>query len=108
MIFYTSGIAAFGANVAIVSAAKGIECDRRNPPGGEGSDEYESIKPTGTSPALVDGKFVISESEIIADSQLPQCRPVSSWRPWEGSQSRSAHSPNSATHWSGIPPSKAR
>ena len=67
MIFYTSDISVFGAKVAIFMAAKGIEAERRDPPGGEGSDEYKSIVPTGTSPALVDGDFVVSESEVIAE-----------------------------------------
>ena len=67
MIFYTSDVSVFGAKVAIVMAAKGIEAERRDPPGGEGSDEYRKLVPAGTCPALVDGTFVVSESEVIAE-----------------------------------------
>jgi glutathione S-transferase len=67
MIFYSSRISAPGAKVAIVIAAKGIEAGRREPPGGAGSDAYQKLVPSGVVPALVDGTFVLNDSEVIAE-----------------------------------------
>ena len=67
MILYSSTVSAPGAKVAIVIAAKGITVDRREPPDGAGSDAYQKLVPTGAAPALVDGKFILSDSEAIAE-----------------------------------------
>ncbi len=67
MILYSSTISAPAAKIAIVIAAKGIEVERRDPPDGAGSEAYQKLVPSGAAPALVDGKFILNESEVIAE-----------------------------------------
>jgi len=67
MILYSSTISSLGAKVAIVIAAKGIKVDRLEPPDGTGSDAYRKLVPTGANPALIDGKFILGDSEVIAE-----------------------------------------
>ncbi|WP_343563797.1 glutathione S-transferase family protein [Kiloniella sp. b19] len=67
MHLYTNPVSNFCNKVDIALAWKGLDCERSLPPGGYGSDEYRKIVPLGTIPGLVDGDFVLSESELIME-----------------------------------------
>jgi glutathione S-transferase len=65
LVFYALDLSTYCAKVAIVLAAKNIPHECREPPGGYRSDEYRAIVPLGRIPAIVEGDFVLSESEVI-------------------------------------------
>ncbi len=67
LILYTLPHSSYGAKIAIVLAAKGVAYTAAPPPGGLRSAAYRRRVPMGTIPALVDGDFVLSESEAIAE-----------------------------------------
>ena len=68
MILYASPVSNYSAKVAIALAWKGIAHERRMPPGGTyRSAEYRAIVPTGQVPALVDGDFLLVESDAIIE-----------------------------------------
>ena len=67
MIFYAVPVSNFCAKVEIVLALKDLSAEVCLPPSGYGSAEYKSIVPAGTVPALVDGDFVLSESDSICE-----------------------------------------
>jgi glutathione S-transferase len=66
MILYANAISNYASKVRIVLAVKGLAFEELLPPDGYGSHAYKRIVPMGTIPALVDGDFVLSESETIA------------------------------------------
>lgn len=58
----------YSAKVRIVILEKGLPVELAAIPGNtQSSDEYKAINPTGLVPCLVDGEFVLSESEVIAE-----------------------------------------
>lgn len=65
LVFYATDLSTYCAKVAIVLAAKRVVHERRAPPGGYRSAEYRAIVPLGRIPAIVEGDFVLSESEVI-------------------------------------------
>lgn len=65
LVFYALDLSTYCAKVAIVLAAKNIPHECREPPGGYRSAEYRAIVPLGRIPAIVEGDFVLSESEVI-------------------------------------------
>ena len=80
MIFYASALSSYSAKTRIVLVAKGVPFEEREPPGGYRSDAYRAIVPMGTLPAIVDGAFVLSESEAI-NEYLEERYPVPSLLP---------------------------
>lgn len=67
MILYGVPLSAYCAKVRLALAIKGMAVEWREPPGGYRSADYRAIVPTGTIPALVDGDFVLSESDAIVE-----------------------------------------
>ncbi len=69
MILYALPHSSYATKVAIVIAYKGIEdaFDVREPPGGLRTETYREVVPMRQIPALVDGDFVLSESEVISE-----------------------------------------
>jgi glutathione S-transferase len=68
MILYATPISSYSAKVAIALRWKGLAVDRRLPPGGSyRSPEYRAIVPTAQVPALLDGDFLLTESDAIIE-----------------------------------------
>lgn len=68
MILYATPISSYSAKVAIALKWKGIEAERRLPPGGSyRSGEYRAIVPTGQVPALLDDGVLLVESDAIIE-----------------------------------------
>ncbi len=65
LLFYGIDLSPYCAKVAMVLALKNVPHERREPPGGYRSAEYRAIVPLGRIPAIVEGEFVLSESEVI-------------------------------------------
>ena len=80
MILYTNRISNYGAKARIALELKGLAYEERLPPDGYGSPAYKAIVPMGTIPGLVDGDFVLSESETIIE-YLEEAYPVPSLLP---------------------------
>lgn len=68
MILYATPVSSYSAKVAIALEWKGLAYERRLPPGGSyKSDEYRAIVATGRVPALLNGDFVLAESDAIIE-----------------------------------------
>jgi len=67
LIVYTTPVSLYCAKTRIALRIKGLDWDARPPLGGYGSDAYKTIVPSGNIPALVDGDFVLADSEAIAE-----------------------------------------
>lgn len=67
MKLYQANLSMFAAPVRIQTYAKGISLEFLDPPGGLQSPAYVAINPTGKVPCLVDGDFVLPESETIME-----------------------------------------
>ena len=68
MILYATPVSSYSAKVAIALRWKGLAVERRLPPGGSyRSAEYRAIVPTGQVPALLDGDFLLVESDAIIE-----------------------------------------
>lgn len=67
MILYATPLSSFCCKVRLGLALKGVSVEERMPPGGYRSDEYRAIVPTGRVPGLVDGDFVLGESDAIIE-----------------------------------------
>lgn len=68
MILYCTKLSSYSLKVRLAAAWKGIALELRDPPGGGyRSAEYAAIVPMRTVPALVDGDFVLSESDAILE-----------------------------------------
>ncbi len=67
MILYALPVSTYSAKVRIALGAKGIDYEMRPPPGGYSTPEYMAIVPLGTIPAIHDGDFIISESDVITE-----------------------------------------
>jgi glutathione S-transferase len=75
MIFHATALSSYSAKVRIVLCVKGAPHDERAPAGGYRSPEYRAIVPMGTLPALQQGDWVLSESEVIneyLEERFPQ------------------------------------
>lgn len=67
MILYAIPISTYSAKVRIALEAKGLDYVVEPPPGGYSTPEYMQIVPLGTIPALVDGEFCCSESDVLIE-----------------------------------------
>lgn len=67
MFIYATALSSYSLKVRIAAALKGLAIEIREPPGGYRSAEYRAIVPAGTVPALVDGDFVLAESDTILE-----------------------------------------
>lgn len=67
MFLYATALSSYSLKVRIAAALKGLAIEIRDPPGGYRSAEYRAIVPAGTVPALVDGDFVLAESDTILE-----------------------------------------
>jgi glutathione S-transferase len=67
VILYTTPLSSFSCKVRLALALKGVSIDERMPPGGYRSPDYRAIVPTGRVPGLVDGDFVLGESDAIIE-----------------------------------------
>jgi glutathione S-transferase len=67
MILYATALSSYSLKVRLALALKGIAVDLREPPGGYRSADYKAIVPSATIPALVDGDFVLAESDTILE-----------------------------------------
>lgn len=67
LILYSVPESLYSAKLRIILRTKGIEFEQKSPPGGYGSDQYKSIVPAGTVPAIVHDGFVLADSEAIAE-----------------------------------------
>lgn len=67
MIIYGSEVSTLCAKVFVVAAAKGIKAEWQSSPGENLANKYKNIIWNINVPTLVDGKFVLSESDVIAE-----------------------------------------
>lgn len=67
MILYAIPISTYSAKVRIALEAKGLDYRVEPPPGGYSTPEYMQLVPLGTIPALVDGEFRSSESDVLIE-----------------------------------------
>ncbi|MFA6265883.1 MAG: glutathione S-transferase family protein [Pseudolabrys sp.] len=68
MYLYELPISLYSFKVRLAIALKGASIELRAPPGGTyRSPEFRAINPAGTIPALVDGDFVLAESDAIVE-----------------------------------------
>lgn len=67
MILYATPLSSFCCKVRLALALKGVTVEERMPPGGYRSQQYRAIVPTGRVPGLVDGEFVLGESDAIIE-----------------------------------------
>ena len=65
LILYSLPFSNYSAKVAIALNIKGIDHEKRPPPGGYSSPEYMSIVPSGTIPGIDDEGAILSESDVI-------------------------------------------
>jgi glutathione S-transferase len=67
MILYAVPLSSYCAKVRLCLALKGRTVELREPPDGYRSAAYRAIVPSGTIPAIVDGDFVLAESDTILE-----------------------------------------
>lgn len=67
MFLYATALSSYCLKVRIAATLKGLAIEIREPPGGYRSAEYRAIVRAGTVPALVDGDFVLAESDTILE-----------------------------------------
>jgi glutathione S-transferase len=67
MFLYATSLSSYSLKVRLAAALKGLALEIREPPGGYRSAEYRAIVPAATVPALVDGDFVLAESDTILE-----------------------------------------
>lgn len=68
MILYHLPLSTYSLKARLALALKGVTLDLREPPGGSyRSDAYRELVPPATIPALVDGDFVLTESDAIIE-----------------------------------------
>lgn len=66
-ILYGLPISVYSCKLRLALALKGGELPETPPPGGYASAAYRAIVPQGTIPALVEGDFVLTESDAIVE-----------------------------------------
>ncbi|MEM9433126.1 MAG: glutathione S-transferase [Pseudomonadota bacterium] len=64
---YWYPVSLYCAKLRITLRHKHLDWEEVPPPGGYGSAEYKALVPAGNLPALVDGDFLLSDSEAIAE-----------------------------------------
>lgn len=64
---YSIPVSLYCAKLRILLRHKKLAWQEELPPGGYGSAEYGAIVPSGNLPALVDGDFLLADSEAIAE-----------------------------------------
>lgn len=67
LFVYATPISAYCCKLRLALALKGLDVAEVAPPGGYASAAYRAIVPQGTIPALVDGDFVLTESDAIIE-----------------------------------------
>lgn len=68
MFIYDLPISLYGFKLRLAMALKGAVIETREPPGGSyRSPEFRAIVPAGTIPVLIDGDFILSETDVIVD-----------------------------------------
>ncbi len=68
MHVYQLPISLYSFKLCLALALKGATIELREPPGGSyRTPEYRAINPAGTVPALIDGAFVLTETDVIID-----------------------------------------
>lgn len=68
MIVYEMPISLYSFKLRLAIALKGASIEGHAPPGGTyRSEEFRSINPAGTIPALVDADFVLAETDAIVE-----------------------------------------
>lgn len=68
VILYQSALSTYSLKVRLALAVKGARLELREPPGGSyRSDAYRAMVRPATVPALVDGDFVLTESDAIIE-----------------------------------------
>ncbi|WP_071689085.1 glutathione S-transferase family protein [Nioella sediminis] len=66
-ILYGLPISVYSCKLRLALALKGVVLPETPPPGGYASATYRAIVPQGTIPALVEGDFVLTESDAIVE-----------------------------------------
>lgn len=64
---YGTPISVYCCKLRLALALKGLDLPETPPPGGYASAAYRAIVPQGTIPALVEGDFVLAESDAIVE-----------------------------------------
>lgn len=64
---YGLPISVYSCKLRLALALKGVSLPEIPPPGGYASAAYRAIVPQGTIPALVEGDFVLTESDAIVE-----------------------------------------
>jgi glutathione S-transferase len=68
MFIYELPISLYSFKLRLAMALKGAVVETREPPGGTyRSPEFRAINPAGTIPALVDGDFILAETDAIIE-----------------------------------------
>lgn len=67
MRLYAMPVSTYSAKVRIALGIKGIDYEMVPPPGGYSTPTYMAIVPLGTIPALEDGDFCLSESDVLTE-----------------------------------------
>lgn len=82
LTLYATPESLYCAKLRILLRHKRLEWRELAPDGGCGSDSYRKLIPAGTMPAIVDGDFVLADSEAIAE-YLDETRPEPAMLPAE-------------------------
>lgn len=88
MLLYALPVSTYSAKVRIALAAKGIDYTMEPPPGGYSTPTFAKVVPLATIPALKDGDFCSSESDVLIE-YLDETYPEPSLLP--GSPAERAH-----------------
>ena len=67
MQLYAIPVSTYSAKVRIALGLKGVDYEMVPPPGGYSTPTYMKSVPLGTTPALKDGDFCLSESDVLIE-----------------------------------------
>ena len=67
LTIYAVPVSVYNAKLRILLRHKGIAYEELPPPGGYGSAEYKAIVPSGNLPAMIHDRFMLADSEAIAE-----------------------------------------